>query len=127
MRSTRARANDGNRDEITARYFIGGAKIGDKIRLGFGVQATIRDQYHKLNVIYLELVIEDLIIEIRSDDTEETCSLVEFDGRFFNIRGDGSLLQDGDTYLQYVLGVTDPETSPCRMHCVQRDPGMRLD
>lgn len=112
---------------VRARYFIGGAAVGETITIGFGVKAEIRKQYATGSKVGIELVIEDLIIEVKSDDIDQTCSLFSYGDLFYNIRGDGSQKADGGTYLWYVVEVTDPETSPCRNNPVQRDPGMRLD
>ena len=112
---------------VRARYFIGGAKVGETITIGFGVQAEIRKQYAERRRVGVELAIEDLIIEVKSEDTDKTCSLFSYGDRFYNIRGDGHTEADGGFYLWYIIGVTDPETSPCRHNPIQRDPGMRLD
>lgn len=117
-------------NDIVAQYFIGGASLGEKIRIGFGIDATLRKQYNNLargGDVGIDLSIEGLIIPVRSSDREQNCSLFSFGDNFYNIRGDGYTNSHDGTFLRYVVGVTDPETSPCSMHALQREIEPRTD
>ena len=120
-------------DSEVGSYFIGGVPVGSTIVLPYQVRATLREQEVTSDgVARIVLVIEELLIEVRSDDTLDTCSLFSYGDTFYNIQGTGkqgigkSKRSEG-AFLQYRMGVTDPTCSPCRGHPVQRDLGMRLD
>ena len=116
--------------EYVGTYLLGSSRPGDELKLTPSIYATLRDQYDGSRTgeyVGIELVIGDLIIAVRSTDTEDTCSLFDVGETFYNIQGTGYTKKGDRVYLEYVVGVTDPTVSPCRDHPVQHDPGMRLD
>ena len=109
--------------EISGQYRIGSVQDGQVITLANGVRATIRSQFDQ----GIDLIVEDLIVRVRSSDTESDCSLFVSEGKYYNIRGHRCSSNEEGKYLFYLIGTTDPETSPCRGKCMQRDVGTRLD
>lgn len=112
------------------QYFIGGVADGQVITLPHNIRAVVRSQFDRTAMgkgVGIELAIEDLVVRVRSGDSESDCSLFAHEGKHYNIQGTGYSLRSDGTFLQYVIGITDPETSPCRGKCMQHDLGMRLD